>query len=73
MGTICGADCSRCAMKKSCKGCIKTDGHPFGGTCIVCCIMLSKKEYRRCSDCLRSVCEYGANGAEPQIIVFKKR
>ena len=34
MKTICGIDCSGCGWKESCKGCIETDGHPFGGECV---------------------------------------
>lgn len=34
MCTICGADCSSCNFKENCKGCLSTDGHPFGGNCI---------------------------------------
>lgn len=39
METICGADCNKCDLKKTCKGCIETDGHPFGGDCVLanCC------------------------------------
>lgn len=32
--TICGAECGGCSFKESCKGCLETDGHPFGGKCI---------------------------------------
>lgn len=32
MKAICGVDCcSECGRKDECKGCIETDGHPFGG------------------------------------------
>jgi len=34
MKTICGIDCSGCGFYVSCKGCIETDGRPFGGECI---------------------------------------
>lgn len=35
MLTICGMDCcSKCKRKNDCGGCIKTEGHPFGGQCI---------------------------------------
>lgn len=35
MPSICGVECcNECNRKKDCGGCIKTDGHPFGGTCI---------------------------------------
>ncbi len=32
--SICGADCSVCGMKESCKGCLETNGCPFGERCI---------------------------------------
>lgn len=34
MKTICGINCKGCNWKKICKGCVKTDGHPFGGECV---------------------------------------
>ena len=34
MTSICGADCANCGMNKTCRGCIETAGHPFGGDCI---------------------------------------
>lgn len=35
MRSICGAECcGKCGRKEDCGGCVKTDGHPFGGTCI---------------------------------------
>lgn len=35
MLSICGLDCcSECNKKNDCGGCVKTDGHPFGGTCV---------------------------------------
>ncbi len=34
METICGADCTSCAFKSKCKGCIATCGSPFGGRCV---------------------------------------
>lgn len=33
MSTLCGADCSGCSFKASCKGCAATCGSPFGGIC----------------------------------------
>lgn len=55
METICGADCGKCGMKETCKGCVQTGGRPFGGTCVVasCC---REKGYARCADCVQSVC-----------------
>lgn len=37
--SICGIDCSICEAHGTCSGCVKTNGHPFGGECIVaaCC------------------------------------
>ena len=35
MQTICGTDCcTQCVKQAECGGCIKTNGHPFGGTCV---------------------------------------
>ena len=34
MKTICGIDCSSCGFKTTCKGCLESDGRPFGGDCI---------------------------------------
>ena len=144
MKTICGIDCSGCSRKNSCKGCVETDGHPWGGNCVAAeCFKIGGKKYfddfkaelikefnaleipdmpkvtelcqlcgsfvnleyslpsgqkvkllndnniylgyqlekedgKHCyglvadSDFLL-VCEYGCNGSEPEIIIFKKR
>ncbi len=39
--TICGLDCDECPMRDGCPGCTETNGHPFGGSCILgeCCKM----------------------------------
>lgn len=35
MLSICGDECcSKCERREDCGGCVKTDGHPFGGSCI---------------------------------------
>ena len=35
MTSMCGTDCcDRCERRTACGGCVQTDGHPFGGTCI---------------------------------------
>lgn len=35
MLSICDVDCcSECSRKNDCGGCVQTNGHPFGGTCI---------------------------------------
>ncbi len=45
--TICGLDCDECPMKDGCSGCTETNGHPFGGTCMLgeCC------RAERCQNC----------------------
>ena len=144
MLSICGAECcDKCSRRDDCGGCVKTDGHPFGGACIAAeCIKqggleaLKKmketlieefnalgiqglqvndlnllngfyinleyhltngqsvkllEDYRvywgsqieipgsdRCygiaaDDKYLLVCEYGCNGMEPQIVVYKRR
>ena len=37
MESLCGADCANCGYGKNnnCKGCIKTDGCPFGRQCFI--------------------------------------
>ena len=52
---ICGTDCGQCTMKEACKGCLNTNGHPFGGNCMVaaCC---QAQGYRKCADCASAVC-----------------
>ena len=35
MSSLCGFDCGVCTLKESCKGCAETNGHPFGGECVV--------------------------------------
>ena len=35
MDSICGLDCSECGLKESCGGCAETNGHPFGGSCVI--------------------------------------
>ena len=35
MISICGVECcEKCGRNEDCGGCVKTDGHPLGGTCI---------------------------------------
>lgn len=35
MLSICGMECcNQCSRREDCGGCVKTDGHPFGGRCI---------------------------------------
>ena len=35
MITGCGADCGQCGMKENCKGCVETNGYPFGKECFI--------------------------------------
>lgn len=39
MSSLCGINCNDCDMKNDCKGCLETNGHPFGGDCVLakCC------------------------------------
>lgn len=32
---LCGLDCTKCPSQSNCKGCKNTDGHPFGGSCML--------------------------------------
>lgn len=52
MKALCGLDCAQCGAMDSgyCKGCGETNGHPFGGTCVlgVCC------EKNSCANCGKS-------------------
>ena len=39
MKTLCGIDSGQCGFRNQCGGCVETNGHPFGGSCMVagCC------------------------------------
>lgn len=58
MKTICGADCSECGFMENCGGCKATNGHPFGGTCMLaeCCNSNGLDHCDKCS----SVCKLKA-------------
>ena len=144
MKTICGIDCSGCDRKESCRGCLESNGRPFGGECVTAecfkaggreCFekcrarmmdefnalgipdmpevkelvplcgsfvnleyllpggqkakllddnkiylgyQLEKQEGERCYGIVADsghllVCEYGCNGSDPEIVVFKRR
>ncbi len=79
MKTICGVDCSKCAFKDNCKGCMETNGHPLGGECVAAKCYQSGGEkcflqYKFVADNdYLLLCEYGCNGAEPEIVIYKKR
>ena len=50
MKTLCGLDCNECGLRNECGGCTETNGHPFGGSCMIagCC------EDKECENCCRS-------------------
>ena len=35
MSSICGVNCDDCKIKDKCKGCASTNGHPWGGNCVL--------------------------------------
>lgn len=35
MSSICGINCDECKIKDKCKGCASTNGHPWGGDCVL--------------------------------------
>ncbi len=35
MSSICGVNCEECKIKDKCKGCVETNGHPWGGDCVL--------------------------------------
>ena len=53
--SICGLDCTVCDSKGSCGGCVKTNGRPFQGECVIasCC---QKKGFADCSHCAETDC-----------------
>ncbi len=81
--TICGADCSKCAMKEDCSGCNATNGCPFGEKCFVAeYIKLGCQiEFADMGICYGVVadatfvivCSYSHNGSEPELLLYKKR
>ncbi|MBP3480512.1 MAG: DUF3795 domain-containing protein [Clostridia bacterium] len=52
---ICGLDCSKCSLQAGCKGCESTEGHPFGGSCMLalCC---KNKSCESCGNAFDSGC-----------------
>lgn len=54
--SICGTDCTGCSLKSACGGCVKTNGQPFDGECVVavCC---RNNGHKRCADCPDTPCE----------------
>ncbi len=54
--SICGLDCTVCDSKGSCGGCVKTNGRPFQGECVIasCC---QKKGFANCSHCAETDCD----------------
>lgn len=53
--SICGLDCTKCNFNTSCTGCTKTNGKPFGGTCMVaeCC---KNHKNGTCGDFSKQIC-----------------
>lgn len=52
---ICGIDCcNECNRREACGGCVKTDGHPFGGECIAanCIKRGGLEEFKRVKEAL---------------------
>ena len=56
MKTICGLDCRDCGLKANCGGCAETNGHPFGGSCMVavCC---TAKGCENCGKSFKAPCQ----------------
>lgn len=58
----CGSDCCKdCSRLVECGDCEKCGGHPFGGSCVV----VNEK--------FILVSEYGCNGVEPELVLYKRR
>lgn len=56
MISICGTDCcTKCDRLSECGGCIKTDGHPFGGSCVA-------------AECIKKCGTEGCNALKKQLI-----
>lgn len=53
--SYCGLRCSTCALKATCNGCIKTNGRPFHGDCMIaaCC---QKNGCESCAKCRDTPC-----------------
>lgn len=56
---LCGLDCSGCSLKDNCGGCRETNGHPFGGSCMLaqCC---ENKGCENCGSVFESQCKLKA-------------
>ena len=71
MNSKCGVDCTKCELNGTCKGCAESNGHPFGGECLVavCCQNNGYKHCDECSDCScglkeQIIAEFNALGIE---------
>ena len=67
--SICGIDCAECTLNNVCGGCVQTNGHPFGGECVVamCCQHKGLGHCTQCPACqLREqlIAEFNALGIE---------
>lgn len=47
MSSLCGVNCNDCYLKNNCKGCSETNGHPFGGDCILINLGLCQGECKK--------------------------
>lgn len=50
MKTICGTNCNACMLRRSCPGCVASNGHPFGKECMLAACVNAKKQ-ESCSEC----------------------
>lgn len=55
MKTLCGLNCSECG-EKNCGGCVKTNGYPFGGSCII-ATCLKNKGCENSGKCFEAPCK----------------
>lgn len=57
--SICGLECGKCELKETCGGCAATNGHLFGGECMIaqCCL---KKGCDHCGNSFTASCKLKA-------------
>lgn len=70
--TICGANCSGCMRKETCKGCVETKGSPIWKS-VGMCTRGKTLFWYYCRTGFLVVCTYGENGAGPELVMHKKR
>ena len=71
MKSLYGLDCNECRLRNECGGCAETNGHPFGGSCMiaVCCENKDCENYSRsfeapCKLKKQLIAEFNALGIE---------